>query len=176
MLSVTIGRRSLRRIASGFVWRNVDSYCVVGAGVYRIRYSLLGSIILVLTLADQSFYTLVGAIMNVIQGDGPRAVLIPVFNSTTAITGLLAALNTILRRKDLTIGQRFVPRVAQGTTLRFALLLGASVLTAQSAPIVHRDIALHTANMVYSQPELAVDCGEITLALANDDLFWHTSP
>lgn len=148
---------------------------LLGLLLRQLRSGILGSLVLTGALADQSIYTVVGAITNVLHGEGPRAVFMPAFIAATAVAGLIAAVATIIWRHNPAAGQRVAPRVAQAVSLFFVLLLYASVFTAQDgSAAAPSDIVLHTANMAYSQSALVAESGTVTLELSNDDLFWHT--
>ncbi len=148
---------------------------LLGLALRRGRGWVLGSLLLAGVMADQAIYTVVGAIANVIQGEGPAAVWMPALIAVTSVGGLIAAVGSVVQRRDPMAGQRIAPWLAQGLGLGWVLLLVASVVMARGVGAMPAaDVALESVKMAYSQEAIVVPSGAVTLELANHDLFWHT--
>jgi len=77
---------------------------VVGLVFTRVRNGLPGRIILGLAFADLSWYTVSGAIWNIVQREGLAAVVVPAWLGACALAGLVAAIR--LHRQSLAGGRR----------------------------------------------------------------------
>ena len=149
---------------------------LLGLTLRHTRFRLLGSLVLLILLADQSLYTAVATFNGVMHGTGVAATLMPALIAATALTGVIAAIGTLWRRHDPMAGQGRAPWVALTVGVLCLGLLGASAVTARQAPATAApsDLSLDTANMAYSHSDLVVRSGTVTLEMSNRDLFWHT--
>ncbi|MGH2524477.1 MAG: cupredoxin domain-containing protein [Anaerolineales bacterium] len=153
-----------------------------GLALLRFRGGLLGFIVLALVFADIAAYTLTGAINNIIYREALLDLLIPASLATLSLAGLVAAIVAGVRRRQ--------PEVAHGDgdaalsvgfgALALFLVLLMAGLTAPGGQRVEQhvavetDLALQTEDMTFSDTALVATPGEVTVYLANHDLFWHT--
>jgi plastocyanin len=149
---------------------------LVGLALTRVRDGLAGRVVLGLAFADMSWYTVSGAILNLVNREGIAAVVIPAWLGSLAVAGLVAAVASILNRSTPDAGRTGALRVGAVALTCFALALAVSAVQgrADKATASQPSIVLVTENMAYSSESLTADAGKITLRMNNHDLFWHT--
>jgi plastocyanin len=149
---------------------------LMGLGLLRFRGGWMGAILLALVFADVSFYTLSGAISNILYGGGIAALVLPAALATISLAGLISAIAVVVQRRNAAAGSRATRIVGQGAVAFFVILLVAGLITGGAGKQAegHADIALETVNMGFSRTGLTAEQGEVTVTLANHDLFWHT--
>lgn len=140
------------------------------------RRARVGFVVLALVSAVITFYTFTGAINNIQFGEPLQDLIIPAYLASASATLLLSAIVLGLNRVNIDAGSRSAIVVASSAAVLFIVLIGIGVLTGDTLPraLPASDITLATENMSFSANELTVDAGEVTLLLANHDLFWHT--
>ncbi|MDQ4076034.1 MAG: cupredoxin domain-containing protein [Chloroflexota bacterium] len=149
---------------------------LIGIGLLGFRGGMAGVVLLAGIFFDIAIYTVAGAYMNVLHGAGVHALFFPAFLAVASVTGFIAAVAAVIGRRNPRAGYRAAPIVGQAAIGLLVLTLGAGLVTAdgRQGVLLPSDITLGSANMAYSQDELVVDEGEVTLTLSNKDLFWHT--
>jgi uncharacterized cupredoxin-like copper-binding protein len=135
-----------------------------------------GLIVLGLVFADIAAYTLTGALSNIVSGETFMDYALPSALAVLSLLGLGAAVAVGLRRANPEAGGQGAMWTGLAGLVVFAGMMTAGLLVARQAPPVPPPsaIELNTVNMSFSQTELMVGAGEITLKLSNSDLFWHT--
>jgi plastocyanin len=133
-------------------------------------------VVLGLAFADMSWYTVSGAVWNLVNREGIAAVVIPAWLGSLAVAGLVAAVASIVNRSRPDAGRTGAALVGAVAVACFALALAVSAFQrrADKAAASQPTIALVTENMAYSSKNLTADAGQITLRMNNHDLFWHT--
>lgn len=150
---------------------------VLGLGLTRVRSGAIGRVVLGLAFADLSWYTVSGAIWNIVQRAGLPAVVVPAWLGVCAIAGLIAAIASIVNRSQPEAGRTGAPRVGAVLAASFALAIAVSAGAgpAEKSPAaIPSTIGLTTESMAYSNTHLASAPGQVSLRLNNKDLFWHT--
>jgi plastocyanin len=150
---------------------------VVGLALSRVRDGLAGRVVLGLAFADMSWYTVSGAIWNLVNREGIAAVVIPAWLGSLAVAGLVAAVASILNRSTPDAGRTGAPRVGAVAVTCFALALAVNAVQGRADKATASQpntVGLTTENMAYSSKNLTAETGQITLRLNNHDLFWHT--
>lgn len=137
----------------------------------RGRRSKLGAIGIALASAITLFFMSTAAVTNISVGSALSAVVISSGLTSVALLGLIAALGYLIQgASPSTAG----PRAA---VISSALVLAALVawgITSSRPDGKTGDIHLVTEHVAFSNTEIAVPAGEITVVVENEDLFWHT--
>jgi plastocyanin len=150
---------------------------VLGLGLTRRRSGTIGRVVLGLAFADMTWYTVSGAIWNIVQHEGLAAVVVPAWLGACAVAGLVAAIATIANRSRPEAGSVGAVRLGAVAIACFALALGTSALgggTDKTSAATPSTTAVTTENMAYSNKNLTSEAGQVTVRLNNKDLFWHT--
>jgi plastocyanin len=149
---------------------------LAGLALTRFRRGLLGGLVLGLLFTDIMIWTLSGAVNNFLHGERGLALLLPSFLGVISLTGLVAALGMFITRRNP--GQ-----ASQAAALVGGFGAGMLLIAAAASLFLRPDmtflpqqveILLGSKNMVYSTSEIQASAGEITVTLANEDLWWHT--
>jgi plastocyanin len=144
-------------------------------GLLRWRSGHVGAVLHALLFVDVAGWMLPGAVINLVNGAGVPALVFPAALGLTSLVGLVAAVGVVLRRAHPTADRTAARSVVFGAAAAFVLLLGAGALTdkvrLQRPPA---GVVLETRNAAFSTNALVADGGQVTLRLANRDLFWHT--
>ena len=139
------------------------------------RSGLVATVLLVLFFGDVAGWMVPGAISNLTNGAGLAALVFPAALGVTSLVGLLAALAAIIRRANPTADGTAALSISVVAVGALVLLLGAGALAdvarAQRAPT---GIALESWNARFSTNAIETQGGQVTVRLANRDLFWHT--
>lgn len=141
-----------------------------------VRRAWVGFLLLAFVSAVITFYTFTGAINNIQYGEPLQDLILPAYLASASAALLLSAIGVGLNRANPDAGARSAIVVAGSAVALFAALIGIGALTGGAAQpaLPASDIALATENMAFSESELTVEAGEVTLLLSNHDLFWHT--
>lgn len=163
IVAVTIGDLEAGVVAVG--WG-------VSVALLSFRTGLLGRIGIGLVSAITLFFMLPAAITNV-RADSPGgAVLLSAGLASISLSGVLSAMVTLIRGTT----ERYWARpwsVIGLSALLLIALLGSSVAASNGTNALP-DVALVAENVAFSETELSAPAGEMTVGLANKDLFWHT--
>jgi plastocyanin len=145
-------------------------------GARWLATGLPGFIVLALVFADTAAYTLTGAASNLVNGEPVVDVAIPGWLGVASLAGLTAAVAAALTLRRPEAGSRAAPWVGLGGIVIFGLLLAAGLSGGQHRlkPETQGTLELQAANMAFSTKALTARSGQITVRLANSDLFWHT--
>jgi plastocyanin len=166
---MTVAMRDTLALALGMI-------LLVGLGLWRLRGHWLGIVILGLLFADLTAYTVTGAVSNIVFHQGLRSLVIPSWLASVSLAGIAAAIAVGVQRRRPQARSDTASIVAASALALFAGTLVVGILSGSSGSqqVGQPDIALLTRSMVYSETELEAEAGEITVSLANEDLFWHT--
>ncbi len=150
---------------------------VVAAGFFATAFLLptrwggVGAAGLALLSAVALFFMGTAAIVNVSSGSTLRSVAISAGLAALSLVTLSAGLAVLVGKADRGPNGPSVTVVAALAALTVALAAGAAT-DAAVPPTV--DAAVVTDNLAFSPPDLTASAGEVTVAVTNDDLFWHT--
>ena len=138
----------------------------------RFRGGLPGRLGIGLLSAVTLFFMSTAAVTNVASGSPVGAVLLSGGLSAIALSGLVSATMSVWRRQNPDAGRS--PFYLVGASLLvFVGMWGWSLTsTGPAGPVA--DAALVAENVAFSESSLSVGSGQVTVSLANQDLFWHT--
>lgn len=164
IVAVTIGDLEAGAMAVG--WG-------VSVALLSFRSGLLGRIGIGLVSAITFFFMLPAAITNVGADSPGEAVLLSAALASISLSGLLSAVVMLGRGTRERHSTTWPWSVIGLSAMLLIGLLGSSVATSNgtNAPA---DVALVAENVAFSESEVSVPAGEVTVGLANQDLFWHT--
>jgi plastocyanin len=149
---------------------------LLGLGLLHFRSGVLGILITGLLSMDIAIWTVSGAVSNFLNGEKLSALILPAYLGVVSLTAVVAAAATWLTRKDPARGELPAQRLGQ-ITLALLFVITVSGLLVRQRPVEAvqpTDIQLTTENMKFSQNELFSESGQVSLHLANEDLWWHT--
>lgn len=138
----------------------------------RFREGLLGRLGIGLLSAVTLFFMLTAAVTNVASGSPAGAVLLSGGLAAIALSGLVSAAMSTWRRQNVDAGRS--PLYLVGASLLLFVGMWGWSLTSTGAAGPAADAALVAENVAFSESGLSVAAGQVTVSLANQDLFWHT--
>lgn len=149
---------------------------LLGLGLLRFRGGILGVAILGLVFADIAAYTLTGAVNNILYREELLDLLIPASLAALSLAGLMAAVAVVVRRRRPESDGGAAQIAGLAAAAIFVLLLFAGLVAGREPelPVRQSTLLLETENIAYSTTELSIESSEVTVSLANHDLFWHT--
>jgi plastocyanin len=150
---------------------------VAGLGLWllRVRGGLVGTIVLALVCADVAAFMVPAAVTNATTGASLTSVVLPGALGVVSVTALVAAVASRMRRTDSALA-RWAPLVLViAAGLVFVALMVAGIGNGQRArAAVQPTLVLATEGLRFSPAALSASSGQITVHMANHDLFWHT--
>jgi len=148
----------------------------VSLDLLHFRSGRLGVLILGLLFADTVVWTLSAVIFHVIQGEELSRLFIPASLSAISVVGLIAALAILVWRRKPESGGYIVRNAALAAPVFFVMIMLAGFVVGNAQPAIEPspDIVLRTENMIFSTPELSANAGQVTVAVDNHDVWWHT--
>ena len=151
-------------VAAGFV---------ISLGLLRWRGGFLGRLGIGLLSGVTLFFMLTAAVTNVRAGSPVGAVVLSGGLAAIALSGVLSAVAAQVTHRPGHEDGRTPMYVAAASLLVFVGLSGWSLV---SGGPTHppADAALVAENVTFSASGFSVEAGEVTVSLANHDLFWHT--
>jgi plastocyanin len=145
----------------------------ISLGLLRFRRGLLGKLGIGLLSAVTLFFMLTAAITNVGSGSPTGAVLLSGGLASIALSGLISAIATVANRTSAT-GTGTGPGYLVGASVLLFAGLGAWAFATTDPTISATEATLVADNVAFSRTDLTAQAGEVTVSLANQDLFWHT--
>jgi len=145
----------------------------ISLGLLRFRAGLLGKLGIGLLSGVTLFFMLTAAITNVGSGSPVGAVLLSGGLASIALSGLVSAIASLASRKAVK-GAGTSPLYLAGVSLLLFVGLGAWASAAGGPTISANDATLVADNVAFSRTDLSAEAGDVTVSLANEDLFWHT--
>ncbi len=145
--------------------------------LWRIPEEKLGALILGFLFADIGFYTVTGAVSNLVSGASGAAILLPASLATFSVIGFVAAVMCVFKTRQSYAPNRAAVNFVVGVLLVASVVMGIGLLrgnTNAARVLPPSDIKLVTENMTYSQMALNAKPGIVRVELDNHDLFWHT--
>jgi plastocyanin len=111
------------------------------------------------------------------HGASGAAIILPASLAAVSLVGFLAATVCVLKPRASAVPNHAAVNLVVAVLLVLSVILGIGLLrgTASAARVLPSGgVKLVTENMAYSKTELAARTGDVTIALENHDLFWHT--
>jgi plastocyanin len=149
---------------------------LVAVALLRIGSGMLGLLVLAGLFVNVEFWMFPAANGNATYRVGVVDLLIPASLVAFSLAGFIGAVGALARLRDPMAG-----RGSAGPTGVLAVVfvfssLGLVWAMTDAEPQVAPEGALEiiTTNMAYSPKSLEAASGEVTVALRNRDLFWHT--
>ena len=167
-------------LVTGIAFRDREAVAIGGlllAGVALLRLGGggAGRVALAVLFVNNEAWMLPAAVSNMAHREGWRGVAVPLALVVSSATGLVAL---ALRHWRPHWAQH--PGAA-GVTAVAALAVFAVVGAGSRLPGVGRgagvrpgDVTIGTRNLEFSTTTLSVPAGEVSVAVRNHDLFWHT--
>ena len=163
VVAIAIGDLEAGAVAVGFG---------LSLALLRFRSGILGRVGIGLLSAVMLFFMSTAALTNVRSGSPLSAVVLSGGLAAISLTGTLSALAS-LGARPLTADSRG-PRYLKSLSLVLFVGLCGWSLASRGTAGPAADAALIAENVAFSESELRVDAGEVTVSMANEDLFWHT--
>jgi plastocyanin len=149
---------------------------LVAVGLLRVGRGLLGLLVLAALFVNIEFWMFPAANGNATYRVGLVDLLIPASLVAASLAGFIGAVAAIVELRDPRAG-----RGAAGTTGILAVVFVFSSLglvwamsDAESQVIPEGALEVRTTNVAFLPDRLQAAPGEVTVALRNRDLFWHT--
>jgi len=148
----------------------------ISLDLLHFRSGRVGVLLLGLLFADTVVWTLSAVIFNIIEGEELSRLLIPASLSTISVAGLIAALAILVWRRKPESGGSIARTIASAAPAFFVIVMLAGFVVGKVQPAIQQapDIVLRTENMVFSTTELRANAGQVTVAVDNHDVWWHT--
>lgn len=143
---------------------------VVGSVLLRWRRGLAGRILLGLLFVDVLAWMVLGVVSNIRADEALGAVAVPAVLTGISLTGLIAAV------AEGRVAARWAPAAAATVGGAVVLAAGVAAVVVPAAPAVATaaDLRVVSEDVAFDTAALDVPAGEVTVELANRDLFWHT--
>lgn len=153
----------------------VAAVAAAGLGLLRRRRGRAGTILLALLFADLLFWSVPGAVSNIVHREQLLDYLIPASHSALALAGFVAGIALLIRRLDPEAGVRVAGAVGLAAIATVAVILGAAALAPEERDTAAEgDLLVETKNTAFSATRLVADAGEVAVRMGNEDFFWHT--
>lgn len=149
---------------------------LVGIGLLRLGQGLLGLLALAALFVNVEFWMLPAANGNATYRVGLVDLLVPAALVAFSLAGFIGAVAAAARRRE--------PEAGRGIAGPTGILAGVFVFSSlglvwamtdeapQGAP--EGALVVETVNVAFVPDSLRAGAGEVTVALRNRDLFWHT--
>src|SRR6266536_696248 len=151
---------------------------LIGLGLWllRLRGGLAGTILLALVCADVAAFMVPAAVTNAAFGASMTSLVLPGALGLVSVTGLLASIASRMRWTDsaLTRWAPLVLVVAAGLMFVGLVLAGIGSGQRSQAAMQPTTLVLAAEGLKFSPATLSGTSGQITVRMANHDLFWHT--
>jgi plastocyanin len=161
-------------ILASTAWRGDPEAAAIAAGfaaglaLLRWRTGLAGKLLLAVLFADVVGWMALGTITNIGAGEQLGAVLIPATLSGISVTGLIAA---VVNLRD---GAASGAAIAAGFGVSVVVAAAIAAVLAPATVTGAADLRVVSEKVAFDQTTLQAPAGQVTVELANRDLFWHT--
>ena len=145
---------------------------LIALALLRFRRGLLGLVVLGLLSIDTLFWMATATVSNLQNGEAAFSVVQPLVLTITSATTLAAIAIALVRRLQA-IGPRW-SQIAPVAVVTFAIAFGAEAIFGSAATASSGGVSLTIHNAAYSNTRLNAQSSQVTLAVTNQDLFWHT--
>ena len=140
----------------------------------RLRGGWLGAVGISLISLVTLYFMGAAALTNALIGSQVRWVLVTAGLTAIALTGVIAAANDLLRPADRASSGGLGPWMTLGLALLWLVGFTSWALVSGNGEAPDATVSLVAENVAFSDDVLVVSSGEITVEVANRDLFWHT--
>ena len=164
VFAVTSGDLEAGMVAFGFG---------LSLGLLRFRRGGLGRVGIGLLSAIMFFFMVTAAVTNVRSGSPVGAVLLSGGLASIAFAGLVSAI-VVQANRQPTMGHDRSPWYIAGASVVLFLGLWGWSLASSDPSDPAADAMLVAKNVAFSSSTLSMSSGDVTVSLANQDLFWHT--
>jgi plastocyanin len=149
---------------------------LVGVGLLRVGRGLLGLGVLAALFVNIEFWMFPAANGNATYRVGLVELLVPATLVACSLAGLIAAVAAALRLHDPEAGRATAwPTGVLAVVFVFTSLgLVWAMTDAETETVPPGALVVETTNIAFVPNTLRVNGGEVTVALRNRDLFWHT--
>jgi plastocyanin len=169
LLGYGILRRDLEALGFGVIM-------LLGIGLLRVRRGLLGLLTLGLLFVNVQVWMFPAANGNASNRVGILELLVPASLVAFSLAGLIGVVGALLRRRDPQAGGG-----AAATTGALAVVFVATSLALVwiMTPSPNRNapegaLEVEARNVAFVPDAMTAGGGQVTVALRNRDLFWHT--
>jgi plastocyanin len=149
---------------------------LVGLGLLRVRGGSLGLLVIGLLSADVAIWTVSGAANNFANAEHLSALLLPAYLGLISLGSIVATIGTWLARH--------APEKGAGIAQGVGIIVLVALLVVTATGLIQRpdevetagpaDIALAAQGMKFDNIALSSNAGQVTIALTNEDFWWHT--
>jgi len=149
----------------------------IGLVFLRIRSGIAGIVMIGVLSLDAVVFMLPAAASNSLHKGGFTDLLIPLSIAVISLSGLLASVGSLIRHRRPTSDAHAAGLAGQAAIAVFivALIAGSvSQRAAKSEAPRTGDIRIGMRNTAFLEKTLDVPRGNVTVAVSNHDLFWHT--
>lgn len=140
----------------------------VGLALLRWRTGLAGKVLLGVLFADVLAWMVLGTVTNIGAGERLGTVLVPATLTGISVAGLAAVVASLRRRE----GPGAMVALGVGAAI-IAVATIAAIVTPTAATGA-ADLRIVSEKVAFDQTALRAPAGQVTVELANRDLFWHT--
>jgi plastocyanin len=149
---------------------------LAGIGLLRFGRGLLGLVVLAALFVNIEFWMFPAANGNATYRVGPVELLIPASLVAFSLAGFIAAVAAILQLRDPAAGRGTAgPTGVLAVVFVFSSLgLVWAMTDAESQVVPEGALEVQTTNVAFIPDALQARGGEVTVAVRNRDLFWHT--
>jgi len=149
---------------------------LVGIGLLRVGTGLLGLLVLAALFVNIAFWMFPAANGNATYRVGLVDLLIPGSLVAFSLAGLIGSLAAIVHLRDPAAGRgAAAPTGILAVVFVFASLGLVWAMSDAAAQVVPAGaVELQTVNIAYVPDSLQARAGNVTVAVRNRDLFWHT--
>jgi plastocyanin len=149
---------------------------LVGLGLLRVGRGLLGLLVMAALFVNIQFWMFPAANGNATYRVGLVDLLIPGALVAFSLAGLIGAVGGIIHLRDPAAGRAAAaPTGILAVVFIFASLGLVWAMTDAEAQVVPEGaIEVETVNVAFVPESFEAPSGEVTVAVRNRDLFWHT--
>jgi plastocyanin len=140
----------------------------------RLRGGRLGAVGISLVSLVTLYFMGAAALTNARVGSQIQWVLVTAGLAAIALTGVIAAANDLFGPADRSSARGLGPWITIGLTLLWLVGVTTWALVSGNREAPDATISLVAENVAFSDDVLVVPPGEVTVEVANRDLFWHT--
>lgn len=144
-------------------------------GLLRVGRGTIGTVVLALLSTNTLGWMALGAVSNLLAGQGLVELALPAALTTSSAAALVAAVGHLVTRDRPSGGTGRGPRlVGLSAVALFLVAMVVGVLSPEPEVVEGDAVTVVSENAAFSTDSLSVPAGTVTVALENRDLFWHT--
>jgi plastocyanin len=149
---------------------------LVGIGLLRVGTGLLGLLVLAALFLNVQFWMFPAANGNATYRVGLADLLIPASLVAFSLAGFIGAVAGLVHLRDPAAGRGAAPPTGIVAVVFIFTSLGLvwAMTDAELQVVPEGALEVKTTNVAFVPDTLAATGGEVTVAVRNRDLFWHT--